>query len=151
MKHEHASADKFEIPQDAMTSILDEARRDEPGSRAPRVRSLVPESRRVRVLMFSVAALVLAAAIAVPLTRGETPAPTYGSAGVATRSHRLELTVFGAPARGSSGTPIYEKTPSNDTSTTGTGFTSTTKIESNGYVNLTVGLGKVPSAIKRLT
>jgi hypothetical protein len=145
----NSAADEFEMSDDAMARILDEARADEPEERAPKVRSLVPESRRVRVLIVSVAALILAAAIAVPLTSGETPAPTYGSVGVAT-SHRDVLTVSGAPATSSSGIPLADKTP-NNTSLTGTGFTSTTKIESNGYVNLTVGVGKVPSAIKQLT
>jgi hypothetical protein len=105
------------------------------------------------VLIFSVAALILATAIAVPLMSGETPAPTYGTAGVAANSHQFALvgTTPGAPGSTSSGTPLSEKTPANNTTTTGTGFTATTKIESNGYVNLAVGVGKVPSAIKQLT
>jgi hypothetical protein len=128
------SADEFETSHDALTRILDEARAEEPEKTSRSVSSLMPQSRRARVLSLSVAALILASAIAVPLMRGETPAPTlvgsaFGPASPATtNSKKVTLTSSGFA-----------------------GKTIATKIESNGYVNLTVGIGNITSTMKRLT
>jgi hypothetical protein len=140
------SADEFVVSHDAMTRILDEARVDEP-ERTPRsVSSLMPQSRKVRALSFSVAALILATAIAVPLMRGETPAP------------KIQGSAFRQPGAlapaAASGAQALVNANSKNVTLTATGLhgkTVTTKIESNGYVNLTVGVGNVPSALQRLT
>jgi hypothetical protein len=143
-----ATADEFEVSRDGVARILDEAHVDEPENPRPRVRAFVPESRRGRVLMFSVAALVLATAIAVPLFNSETPALKVVH-GVPPHSGELVVTGsgFGAIKSPSSGSEYSLSNPSLGA----TGTSVTTKIESNGNVNLTVGVGKLPAAIKSLT
>jgi hypothetical protein len=144
-----ASADEFVISGDALTRILDEANAEEPERTTRSVSSLMPHSRRARVLSFSVAALILASAIAVPLMRGETPAPKLvgsafgqpGETGLVVRS----------PANGSASPVITNSKKITLTSSGFAGKTISTKIESNGYVNLTVGVGNITSTMKRLT
>jgi hypothetical protein len=147
-----AAAEEFDVSHDAIARILDEARVDEPERTTRRVRALVPASRRARVLIYSVAALIVATAIAIPLMRGETPRPTYGALRAPNSSSPSGttglITVSGAQAISApkSG-DVTNKTLYRNV--TGTG--ATTKIESNGFVNLSVGVGKVPNAINQLT
>src|ERR1700691_5716402 len=93
-----ATADEFEVSRDGVARILDEAHVDEPENPRPRLRAFVPESRRGRVLMFSVAALVLATAIAVPLFNSETPALNVVHGELHPNSGELVVTGSGAGA-----------------------------------------------------
>jgi hypothetical protein len=135
-------ADEFVVSEDAIRHLLEEASVGEPEPHVPRGRIFVPRSRGVRVLALSVAALILASAIAVPLMRTETPAPTPGAASALTPAGSHELTVTASGAQATIST--------NSKKLTATGFTVAPKIESNGFVSLTVRVGKVPSAIKQL-
>jgi hypothetical protein len=147
-----ASADEFVASHDAMTRILDEARADEPERISRSVSSLMPQSKKVRVLSFSVAALILACAIAVPLMRGETPAPKIQGSAFGQPGALAPVTVSGAQAFVNTENPSAANAKKVTLTATGlSGKTDTTKIESSGYVNLTVGVGNVPSALKRLT
>jgi hypothetical protein len=147
-----ASADEFVVSRDAMTRILDEARADEPERTSRSVSSLMPQSKKVRVLSFGVAALILASAVAVPLMRGETPAPKIQGSAFGRPGALSPVTVSGAQAFVNTETPSAANSKRVTLTATGlSGKTVTTKIESSGYVNLTVGVGNVPSALKRLT
>jgi hypothetical protein len=138
-----AEADEFVVSEVAIARLLAEANTSEPEHRAPRARPFAPASRRARVLVVSAAALILASAIAVPLMRSETPTATHGAAGVRAPAGSDELTVTASGAQATTST--------NSKKLTASGFTVAPKIESNGFVNLTVSVGKVPSAIKQLT
>jgi hypothetical protein len=144
-----SSAEEFEVSPDALARILDGARVEEPGRPSRSISSLMPQSKRVRVLSFSVAALILASAIAVPLMRGETSSPKIQGPEFAARGQAAGPYVKAPSAPG-----LVVTTNSKNITLTGTSYkgkTVATKIESNGYVNLTVGIGNVTSAMKRLT
>jgi uncharacterized protein DUF4349 len=144
-----ASADEFEISQGAVTRILDEASAEEPGKTSRSITSLIPQSKKVRVLSFSVAALILASAIAVPLMRSETPAPKIvGSAFSQPGATGLVVT-GGSQYSLTPPTANSKRVTLSSSGSVGKGVA--TKIESNGYVNLTVGIGNVTSSMKRLT
>lgn len=145
-------ADEFVVSHDAMTRILDEARADEPERTSRSASPLIPHSRRSRVLSFSVAALILASAIAVPLMRGETPAPKIVGSAFGQPGALAPATASGSQDYVSRANPSTSNSKKVTLTATGlNGKTVTAKIESNGYVNLTVGVGNVPGALKRLT
>jgi Domain of unknown function (DUF4349) len=147
-----AAAEEFTVSKQAIARILDEARVEEPERSTRRVSSFVPESRRMRALVFSVAALVLASAIAVPLLRSETGTPSRSAVSLNSK-HVIGsgFSVSGEQANSSSsGVPLSEKVPT-PTYLTVTNGKVATKIESNGTVNLIVGTGNVAKSIKTLT
>jgi hypothetical protein len=144
----NAAANEFEVSDDAIARILDAASGDEPEQSVTRVRKVVPESRRVRAVIFVAAALVLVTAIAIPLRRSESPQSIHIAGNFA--PHGLSGTSTGGQGVAIP-SPVYLKSPSKGVTLTGSGFVGEPKIESNGYVNLTVGVGKVPNAIVQLT
>ena len=146
----HRAADALVFAPDTADRILAVALAEEAHDRRNRAADIVHRSRRPATILLAAAALVLVAAISVPLVRGESGRPATSAL----------KTIHGAPSFSpSTGSTVTRGSASGDQKTlTGTDFGTSTagtsvgqKIESTGTVKLSVGVGHVSTTLTKLT
>jgi hypothetical protein len=154
------AADGFVVSNDAMESILDEARDSGDADRSWRIRNLVERTGRVRSTVMAVAASVVVLAVAVPLFNGEV-SPSVTSATRAVH-HLSPLTGAALPNpefQTFNGTGVSGETVTATGATTRKSVTlasaeasnSSLRVEEIGTIYLSVGATKFQSTLSQLT
>jgi hypothetical protein len=161
------TADGFVVSQDAMESILDEARGSADADGSSRIRSLVERTGRIRSTAMAVAASVVVLAVAVPLFNTEvSPSvasargpvhhnPLFGAVNTNSQNQVIDGTGFiagtGSTAAGLSGAVTNTSSQKTVTKAGAESSNSSLRVEEVGTIYLSVGATKFQSTLTQLT
>jgi hypothetical protein len=160
------TADGFVVSQDAMESILDEARGSADADGSSRIRSLVERTGRIRSTVMAVAASVVVLAVAVPLFNTEVGSSVASARGPVHHFNPLPSTVnSNSQLQVVSGTGFVTGSTATGLSFTNTGTAiqktvtkagaeasnSSLRVEEVGTIYLSVGATKFQSTLTQLT
>lgn len=156
------AADEFAISNDAVESILDEARESATSDESPRLRAFIQRHGPIRSTILAVAACVVLLAVAVPLFNSEGTAKknvssalkfaaipkvgTHGESGVVI-SGTGDLSGHGAAA----GTSLSAPVGTTLQKANATSLDSSLRVEEVGTIRLSVGAQHFQSALTQLT
>ncbi len=160
------AAEEIEIPEGASQRILTAAQTFRPTASSTRLRTLVPQGSRGRAVLVAAVVILVAAGITLPLlATSSSPSKTVvagplhvpsvpsssapGSVGSGTLGPEpaSNAPAVGSPATGGTAVPPSPSVPPLPTGSVG----QSAKVEAKGSVSLTVGDGKLSSAMTKLT